>query len=169
MKKQLFIFSFAGALLTIVSMNIIDYSLQNGDSAYGIVSFELAGSIERSVEIINYWIEGSNLQLASFSLGFDYLFMLFYGIFLSLWTLVISDKFPSNKVKNLSKIVVMMFIIAVILDGIENYALLKIVSGFHDQAYSSTAFWAASIKFGLIGLAIVYNAVLSILSLIKRV
>ncbi len=167
MKTKLLFWSFIGLLLSYLGLNIIDAILQNGDFDYGIIAFELAGNLSASNNIIQKWESQNLIHLASFSLGFDYLFMLFYVSFLAIWTSILSDGFYKKSFKIIAEIVISTFVIAGILDGIENYALLNLLQGDLTRDWPFIAFYSASIKFGLIGLGIIYNIVITVAKLFK--
>jgi len=169
MKRKLLFWSFLGLLLSYLGLNYIDSILQNGNLDFGIIAFELAGNLTASNIIIQEWIDGDIIHLASFSLGFDFLFMLFYVAFLSFWTSVLADSFYKNSHRYIATIVISLFIIAGILDGIENYALLNLLGENNNEEWSVMAFYCASIKFGLIGLGIIYNLVVSIGKLFVKI
>ena len=167
MKKKLLFWSFVGLLLSYLGLNIIDGILQNGNLNFGIIAFELASDFSASNKIIQEWSSRNVLHLASFSLGFDYLFMLFYVLFLAIWTSILSDGFYTKTAKIIAVSAISIFIIAGILDGIENYALLKLLGNSSGKAWSGIAFYCASVKFVLIGLGIIYNLIISIGRLFK--
>ena len=169
MKKKLLFWSFLGLLLSYFGLNYIDSILQNGNLEFGIIAFELAGNLTASNLIIQEWIDREIIHLASFSLGFDFLFMLFYVAFLSFWTSVLADNFYKSVHRYLATLVISLFIIAGILDGIENYALLNLLGENNSEEWSVMAFYCASIKFALIGLGIIYNLVVTIGKLFVKI
>ena len=168
MKKKIFIVSFIAALLAMIVLMIIDSDLQNGNYKFGIVSFELAGSLSASDEIIQEWEVRGVSYLASFSLGFDYLYLVLYVSFLGLWTSVMADTFKAVSSKRVAQIIIFMFILAGILDAIENYALFKLLAGSQENYYSLLAYYCAFVKFSLIALGLVYNIAISAGRLIRR-
>ena len=147
MKKRLLLFSFMGMIFSYTVLMLVDLKLQSGNLNYGIIAFELAGNTNSSYEIINYWRENSNQNLAAFSVGFDYLFIVFYVGFLALWTSIIADGFY-NKLSNLfAKIVITITIVAGMFDMIENYSLIQLLISNHENNWSVLAFYFASAKF----------------------
>lgn len=162
MKKKLLFWFFMGALIAMASLMGMDYILQGGDPDFGIVSFELAGNLEISTKIIQEWSERSLAPLAAFSLGFDYLFIVFYTIFLSLWTSLLAESFYKKPEQLFANFIISIFIIAGILDAIENYALLNLLGTKPTEEWAVLAFYAASVKFGLIGSGILYNIFISV-------
>lgn len=157
MKKKLLLYSFLVALFSLIILRTIEIKLENGNSDYGIVCFELAGNMEASTNIISYWNESRFLHLAAFSLGFDYLFLVFYVLFLALWTSSLADGFYEKSSRKFANLIIGFFIIAGILDMIENYFLLTLLGNNPIETASVIAYYCASTKFILIGLGILYN------------
>ena len=136
-------------------MSILDVPLKNEIASNGIVSFELAGSLQNSIDILNSWDANAKLY-AGLSLGFDYLFMLVYSLLLYVLVKHIASKFTNTYIVKFGKILALAMLIAGILDAIENYSLIKLYLGNLDQIYSTLAFYSASLKFSLIALGIVF-------------
>lgn len=68
-------------IISTIVMKLIDNQLTSDLVPAGIISFQLAGSIERVVEVVSHW--GPELQrLAAFHLGLDYLYLIIYSSFL---------------------------------------------------------------------------------------
>lgn len=168
MKKKLLFWFFIGTLIAMLALMGMDKVLQDGDSNYGIVCFELAGNLEASNNIIQNWSERDIIPLAAFSLGFDYLYLFFYTMFLSLWTSVIAEGFYKKLAKMFARLIIILFVVAGLLDAVENYALLNLLGNNNTQSNSVLAFNCASVKFGLIGLGIFYNIVISIKRLLIK-
>jgi len=151
-----------GTLIAMGALMGIDNVLQRGNTDFGIVSFELAGNLEASNKIIQQWSERDLIPLAAFSLGFDYLYLVFYTIFLSLWTSVLAERFYKKPAQMFANFIIILFVIAGILDAVENYALLNLLGNSVTESNSALAFKCASVKFGLIGLGILYNIIISV-------
>lgn len=157
MKKKLLLYSFLGALFSIIVLRGIETKLENGNFEYGIVCFELAGNLEASNVIIASWNQREILHLASFSLGFDYLFLVFYVLFLSFWTSILAEGFYKISSRWFANLIIGFFIIAGVLDMIENYFLLSLLGDNPTEIASVIACYCASVKFILIGLGILCN------------
>ncbi len=163
-KKALIVFGITTLILLII-ISIIDQPLKNIHSG-GIIAFELAGSFERSQEILDSWDYNAKL-FAAFSLGIDYFFMLAYSLFLSLSIFKLSKRFINRKrwYSQLGIYLAWAQFAAAIFDAIENYFLLRLLLGSQTEIFSSLAFYSASIKFILIVLGFLYI----VLSLILRI
>ncbi|NOY49150.1 MAG: hypothetical protein GXO88_01065 [Chlorobi bacterium] len=156
-KTRLLYFSLVGMLLSFAVLRSIDGELQKGKSEYGIVGFELSHDSDTANAIVGYWTENDKLGQAFFSLGFDYLFILFYVAFLALWTSLMAGKFYSAIWRNIAYAIILLFILAGLLDAVENYSLMKFLNNADGGYWLIIAFYCASIKFGLIGLGALYN------------
>ena len=78
-EKKLLFLAITGFLLAASCMLHFDDLLKNELAPYGIVSFELASSLDDSTQILNTWkaTEGA-MQSAEWSLWFDYIFIITY-------------------------------------------------------------------------------------------
>jgi len=167
-KKNLFWISLAFTLVLFASINQIDQYLQNEIAPDGIVSFELAKTLEQSTSILNSWDAEAKIY-AALSLGIDYLFMVAYGSFFVLAVLLLAEKLQNGFLKKTAKIMAFVILLAALLDGIENFGLIQLLIDDPTQLMASLAFYCASIKFGLLGIGVVYLlAGLIVLGLKKR-
>lgn len=143
-------------LLTLV-MRAIGASLVTGAAPKGIVSFELAGSVPAAEAILASWSPQARLS-AALSLGVDYLYIPVYAATFSLLC-----RMASRRIKNLTRIGAWLGVVlawgmlaAGVLDGIENFALIRVLFGDATTLCVKTAWLCASVKFSLIGLAGLY-------------
>ena len=150
-KKILFILT----IISLIVMSILDIPLKNEIASNGIVSFELAGSLQNSIEILNSWDATAKLY-AGISLGFDYLFMLMYSLLLYVLVKHISSKFTNTSIVKYGNFLAMAMLFSGVLDAIENYALIRLYLGNLDQIFSTIAYYSASIKFSIIGFGILF-------------
>jgi len=163
-------FLFILLTLTIISMAVMRYLdsfLINDVSQNGIVSFELAKDISRSTQIMESW-DSYSKTAAGISMGFDFLFLIFYSSFLSMLLFKLNDRlFTKTNHKRLSIIIISIPLIAALFDVVENVALIKLLLGDFQQKWTTMAYYFAISKFGLLTLAIAYILV-SILVLTIR-
>lgn len=150
-KKILFLFTIA----TMAVMNFLDIPLKNEIASNGIISFELAGSLQNSVDILNSW-DSTAMLYAGISLGYDYLFMLMYSLLLYVLIKDISSKFTNDSLVKLGRYLAVSMLFAGALDAVENYALIELYLGNLDEVFSKIAFYSATLKFSLIGIGIIY-------------
>jgi hypothetical protein len=141
---------------------ILDVPLQTPAAPNGIVSFELARTVEQAVGILASWNERSNpmgayfelmvyptpLQ-AAFGLGLDYLFMPMYAFALAFGTLLATGK-HNGRLRSLGAVAGYGALAAAVFDAVENYALFQILLGKVFSPYPEVAFYCATIKFMLL-------------------
>ncbi|PWB69246.1 MAG: hypothetical protein C3F07_19975 [Anaerolineales bacterium] len=160
-------------LILFAVFRILDQPLRTPAAPNGIVSFELAGSVERARAITDEWKKSSLLlsatagqpnpdivnvpyAFAAFSLGIDYLFMPFYSFALAFGTLLAASK-HTGWLKSLGAVAGYGAFAAALFDAVENYALFQILLNRIHSPYPEIAFYCASIKFGLLALGLVYG------------
>jgi hypothetical protein len=176
-RKRLFFALLIPTLILSVLFEIWDQPLKV-PGINGILSFELAGSPLRAMEIIDSWKQASlalsntgqanpdivNVPylFASFGLGIDYLFMLTYAFALGFGTLLAANR-HEGWLKSLGAVAGYGAFVAACFDGVENYALFQILSGKVFSPYPEIAFYCASIKFGFLILVLLYTIVAGVL------
>ena len=158
-KSQLpvFIGSFIVTLFIIVGMQFLGRPLVTKAAPSGIVSFEFAGDLETSQTIIASWGQETTTY-AGLNLGFDYLFMVGYGVTIGLGCILISSKLK-DKINPLSFLGIFLAwgsILAALLDALENYALIRILLGSINELWPPIAKWCAGVKFFLVAIGIGY-------------
>jgi hypothetical protein len=148
---------FIPTLIIFLVMNLTGAVLTTSSAPSGIVSFELAGNVQKSSDILAAWNADARMN-AAFGLGIDYLFMLAYSCTIGLacvWSSRIlgSTKMPFH---TWGSFLAWGSWLAAILDAIENLALsiqmmVQVVSPWPEIARLCAIF-----KFGLIFLGFVY-------------
>jgi hypothetical protein len=150
-----------GGLLTcLLIMVIFAWSgrpLQTQAAPDGIVSFQAAGSLEKSSAILSSWDENARL-VAAFGLGFDYLFMPVYAITLTLACLATGETLQQvgRRYSNLAIWMARAALLAAGLDAIENLALTIMLLGQPANPWPLVAMICANSKFILLFLALIY-------------
>ena len=137
--------------LTIIAFLIfqnLDQPIRTSAAPSGIVSFELAGTVEKSQAMMDSWNQSARLNNA-FGLGFDFLFMPLYSTALSLGTLLATANRKHIWI-NLGIVFGWLAYLAIAFDAIENVALFFILQGNILTPLPQVAFWCASIKFCII-------------------
>lgn len=145
LRKPFFLFFLAFTLLIFGVFRFLDLPLQTPAAPGGIVTYELAGSVENSRSILNSWDENARL-FAAFGLGFDYLFMPVYALALSLGLLLAGQGKPLW-VRTLTAWLGWSVFAAAIFDVVENYALWQILAGRVVAPFPQLAGICATIKF----------------------
>lgn len=161
---SLFYLLIIGAIVLVFFNNI----LENNAAPYGIFSFELAGSLNKSLEILNSWSPLAKI-FAGLSLGFDFLFLLIYTLFISLLIHKINKRLWLGKpFHRIGELLVWSMCITAIFDAIENAALIKLLVGSTQEYWSYIAYTFAVSKFILISIAIIYIIFNSAFLLFKK-
>ena len=123
----------------------------------GIVSFELAGTMEHARAIMASWGERQRL-LAAFGLGLDYLFLITYSTFFGLACLSAGEaaRAAGSRLAPLAVPLAWGQWLAAALDAVENSALISLVLGSTWATWPPVAWFCASFKFALIVTALIY-------------
>ncbi len=156
-QRSTLLISFLLSLTLLTAMHSLDQTLITQTAPRGIVSFELAGSIEKTRQILNEWgPEGK--AYATLSLGLDYLFLIVYALFISLACIRIARHLKSrfSFVAAWGFVLGWALFLAALLDAIENFALIKLAFESQHESWPIIARWCAVIKFGIVGVGLVY-------------
>lgn len=123
----------------------------------GIISFELAKDIDKSITIISSWNLNAKVN-AGLSLGIDFLFLVVYSIFFSSACYLVAQKFIriNTFLYKFGLLIAQLQFIAALFDAIENVALIKLLLGSQKEIYSLIAYYFASMKFAIIAIGIIY-------------
>ena len=135
----------------------LDSPLRTKAAPSGIVSYELAGSAEKTMQILTSWDSRARL-FAAFGLGFDFLFLVVYATAISLACLMSSAK-HTGWFLSLGTWLGWGSILAAGMDSIENIALWNLLIGKTASYLPQVAAWCATIKFLFIFLGILYGLV----------
>jgi ABC-type transport system involved in cytochrome c biogenesis permease subunit len=155
-------------IISLIVMRYFDRFLVNEISPYGIVSFELAGTLDNAVAIINSWSELSRTY-AGLSLGYDFLFLLIYTLFISLMIHKLNQRLWFKKpFYRIGELLIWSMFLTAIFDTVENVSLIKLLVGARQQFWVSVAYCFAIAKFLLIIISILYIIINSFLLLTKR-
>jgi hypothetical protein len=149
---------FISTLLVMVVLNLVGAPLTTSIAPAGIVSYELAGSVEKTTAIINSWDLYAQLH-AAFSLGLDFLFILLYVL-----TIIFACSWAGERISvaywpmaRSAKIVGAGVLVAGISDIVENANLIKLLFGPISAPYPQIAAICAVIKFLLVGIGLLYT------------
>lgn len=146
-------------IILFVVISIINTYLVTPEAPAGIISFELAGNINASLAILTSWDKAAKVY-AGLSLGIDFVYLISYGLFLSLACHMLSDRLTqTGRVIRFSDIVSFVSwlpLVAALFDAIENTALIFLLLGSRSEIFSSMANLFAVTKFIFVSLAILY-------------
>jgi hypothetical protein len=124
----------------------------------GIVGFELAGTLERSRDMVATWgLEGQ--RAARLSLLLDYPYLVAYATFLALAAAAIRDRARRRgwqRLASAGRVIVFFPVAAAACDAIENVGLLLALAERGGAAAPGIATAFASVKFLLTTIAILY-------------
>jgi len=144
-------------LILMVIFNVLGSPLMTPEAPFGIISFELAGSVSRSQDVIDSWDHNAQLH-AAFSLGLDYLFMVLYSTTIALGCIWAGEVMQANHwpFSRLSVPLAWGQWLAALLDFVENIALVIILFGTAASPWPQLAQWCAIAKFALIFIGMIY-------------
>lgn len=153
-RGRLFWLCLALTLAAMAVLQQVDAPLQTAAAPQGIVSFELAGDLAGAQAILASWDARARI-FAGFSLGFDYLFMPLYAASIALALVWAAGQWGAGWASRLGLGLAWGQGLAALCDAVENLALWRLLTGEGDP-WPALAQSMALIKFGLIGLGILY-------------
>jgi hypothetical protein len=171
-EKKLLLLAVLIFLLASSCMIHFDTLLRNDFAPLGIISFELAKTLDCSTKILTSWqtTEGAMLS-AEWSLWFDYIYMITYALLLCLIIHRVARIVWRNQESlgyRFGIIMIRIVIFAAFLDAVENFALLQLFYGDLQNHWSTLAFVTAAIKFINIIFGILYVIISLIIAGIKK-
>jgi len=152
--KTLFLFILALLLPTFVGMSVVDAFLKTPVTPYGIISFEFCGFTLSCQPALESW-KNSGQIFAMLSLGLDYLFLVLYPALIATGLVLMTSKLTGT-LAAINKMVVFSCVVISLCDAIENYALIQIILSQSEDSYGMIAAVFASIKFALLGIAVLW-------------
>jgi len=149
-----------------VALGVIDQPLRAAALENGIVSLELAGSLERVQAAINGW-DARVRFFAGLSLGLDYLYLVVYSTTIALACLWAAGIFRARGWALAAAGVPLAWgqWFAALCDAVENFALIVLLAGYVREPWPLVAFWAAVPKFALTVAGILYAITAAIVRL----
>ncbi len=157
-------------VLMIIVFSVTGAPLTNAVASYGVVSFELAGTVENAQKILNSWNANTQIR-AAFGLGLDYLFMVVYASTIAFGCGIAARVLDRNgwPLVRLGNYLSWGVILAALLDAVENLALTILIFGAVVPPWPEIARWCAMIKFALIFIGIVYAIFGGVVALVERI
>ncbi len=158
-RKNLLYWSGAFTLILVVIMRLLDQSLvaPGEEVPDGIVAFEMVKNIHDARIMIDMWGEKGRV-VAAFGLGLDYLFLIAYSLFFGVISFEIGRKLKGRS-KLLSApgyVLSWLILLAAVYDAIENFALIRILTGCQYSLWATTAYYFATMKFTIVIITVVY-------------
>ncbi len=157
-RKRVFIVFFLLALVLAGFTQAVNAPLITPAAPSGIVSFELARSLPNSQRILASW-DGESRVSAGLSLGMDYLFILAYAGAIGLGCALVGERLEKGRGARLGFALAWGMWAAALLDGTENYALIRLLLGSRQTVWPLLARWCAIPKFVLVGAGLLYVVV----------
>jgi len=156
-------------LIGIIVMRFFDVHLKNEITPNGIVSFELAKNLDNSILILNSWSFDAKI-FAALSLGFDFLFLIFYSTFIAILIHKLNERlWQTTSFYKFGILLIYLQFLAAFFDVIENIGLIQLLIGSLDQFWVSIAYYFASIKFIFIALGLLYIIINFCYLMIKKI
>lgn len=149
---------FLGTVIMMFVLQKQGSSLKTENTPLKIVSLELAKTKEEVQNVLKAWEPDENtdrLTIAGKNIYLDFIFILFYSLFLFAACRKIryhSQKWQKKAGKNFA----FMGLAAGGFDIIENILMLRTLDGNYDIFTTLATFVCAAIKFTLIGFAVIY-------------
>ncbi|NUQ39244.1 MAG: hypothetical protein HUU23_15975 [Caldilineales bacterium] len=153
-RARLFWICLALTLAAMAVLQRVDAPLRTAAAPQGIVSFELAGDLPTAQAILASWDARTRI-FAGFSLGFDYLFMPLYAASIALALAWAAAQWRGGWIARLGLGLAWGQVVAALCDAVENLALWRLLGG-GGEPWPALAQSMALIKFGLIGLGLLY-------------
>jgi hypothetical protein len=156
---RLFVALLALTLGVAGALRSLDDALRTADAPNGIVSFELAGSVERAGRIVASWNEAAQLR-AAFGLGLDFLFLLLYST-----TIAWACLWAMERLRGVGALAALGLPLAwgqgcaAVLDAVENVALWLVLVGPVVDPWPRLAQVCAVPKFALVFAGLLYAAI----------
>ena len=150
-QRRLFLVCLILSVLMLFMLQHLDRPIRTAVAPWGMVSFQLAGSMEESRSILQSW-GAMGCVHAALSLGLDFLFLFFYSTAFSLacmlWSEGVSGSF--ERIRFFGSLFAWISLFARVFDGLENLALIQLLFGSEHSAWIGMGRWSALTKFGLL-------------------
>ena len=165
-----FIFFFILSLMVMVSLQVTGARLITTVSPSGILSFEFAGELSAAQNMVNSWGQTGRVY-AGLNLGLDYLFLLVYACAIGLGCVLVARNLSprTTLLTNLGILIAWSQLGAALLDGVENYALIRVLFGTEMTVWPVVAHWCAIPKFSIVGAGLIYVVIGAIVVVVLKV
>ncbi|WP_319549893.1 hypothetical protein [Desulfogranum marinum] len=148
---------FTLCLALLLAMQVLDGPLKTEAAPRGIISYEMAQTLNIAQRILASWSEEAKIH-AAFSLGIDYLFMLVYAFFIGLACVQLGRSLSGRwqTIGMIGFVLAWGQFFAALCDAVENLALFRLLVGSTQEMWPSMAWCCAVIKFTLVGMGWLY-------------
>lgn len=155
------------AILLMIALQLLGAPLKTSAAPAGIVSFELAGSIDSTEKILSSW-DALARAYAGLNLGLDYLFIVSYAGAIGLGCALLAASL-ARRLRVFAFIGVILSwaqLLAAACDATENYSLISLLLGSKTDGWALLARACAIPKFLIVLLGLAYLAVALIVLLV---
>jgi hypothetical protein len=125
MKKYVLPVLFIGTMLMIVVMTKTGATLKTAATPNGILNLEFAYNTAKTNTVVNTWMPNNNIDTAKNNTYYDFIFLLFYSLFLFLT----GKKIAAIKNSKAGLLIAKGALAAGVLDIFENTGMLYTLSG----------------------------------------
>jgi hypothetical protein len=157
-RGPLFLGFLLATLVCAAALAVLDAPLHTSAAPSGIVSFELAWSVESADTMLRSWDTKARISAACLQ-GLDYLFLCLYSLTLALGCLQARDKFRARgwRLASAGVVLAWLSLVAGACDAIENAPLaMMVLSGEARSPLPQVAAIFATIKFALVLVGLLY-------------
>lgn len=140
-----------------LAIGALDRLYKTDATPWGVVSFELAGDEARAQEILDAWAPSATHKLwVAFVLGFDYLYLVVYGVAFSFGAATVAAKLANTRpgLSRIARGVAYLQLAAPLCDAVENAGLMAMLVGAGTSPYAALSSGFAIAKFVCLGLAL---------------
>ncbi len=166
LRRRVFYIASFSSLVVLSALTALGAPMFTDAAPQGMVSFELARTLDVAQAMLASWSAHTQILIA-FSLGLDYLFLLLYPLSIALGCALIAARLERRWAFHASVGFALAWLqpAAGVLDAVENYALVKLLLGHHQEFWPALAYYAAVPKFVIVGSGLLYAALAGAASL----
>lgn len=148
---------FARTIVVMVALQVLGGPLKTDAAPYGIVSFELSGTLPLAQKMVESWGEIGQI-FAGLNLGLDFLFIVVYSNCIGLGCVIVARNLSRQGAFIATSGIVLAWALwlAALLDCIENYALINVLLRSQQAIFALIARLCAIPKFLIVGIGIAY-------------
>jgi len=152
-----FLISLAVTVPVLARLQELNGPLQNGIAAQGVVSLELARTLERQSEVLGSWTEPDLLRLA-FSIGLDFLCAVAFIATTTMACVWLAEKSGSGAAfrAKCGRALVYCLLTLGIFWTLQNVLLAEVVFGYRTAITAEVIYWCALWKFTVMGVSTAY-------------
>jgi hypothetical protein len=135
----------------------------------GVLSFEVAGTLSKAQSMLLSWGPEGQIRAAA-NTGLDYLFLIVYGGTIALGCVLVMEALSSWRLfARAGLILAWLQIVAILLDSLEDYAMLQLLLGERESWLPVLARWCSMPKGILYGAGMIYVGVGVVLFVGKKI